>query len=87
MASRDKRNDAAKARGNGSRKGTAAVSEREAKALRGLGVLGPHGEMELPSVRILGYSLEMRDGAGRLTFCYLKEEICGFAIHLMERRP
>lgn len=30
---------------------------------------------------------EMRDGAGRLTFCYLKEEICGFAIHLMERRP
>ena len=64
MASRDKRNDAAKARGNGSRKGTAAVSEREAKALRGLGVLGPHGEMELPSVRILGYSLEMRDGAG-----------------------
>ena len=29
---------------------------------------------------------EMRDGVGRLTFCYLKEEICGFAIHLMERR-
>lgn len=30
---------------------------------------------------------EMRDAANRLTFCYLREEICGFAIHLMERGP
>jgi 2-dehydro-3-deoxyphosphogluconate aldolase/(4S)-4-hydroxy-2-oxoglutarate aldolase len=28
---------------------------------------------------------EMRDPSGRITFCYLKEEICGFALHLMEK--
>ena len=45
-------------------KGRGPVSEREAQALLELRTLGPHGELELPSVRILGYSLELRDGKG-----------------------
>ena len=38
------------------------LSERELRAQRALATLGPHGEMELPSVTIDGYSLELRDG-------------------------
>lgn len=41
-----------------------APSERELRAQRDLGVLGPHGELELPSVTIDGYSLELRSGDG-----------------------
>ncbi len=40
------------------------ASERELRAQRRLATLGPHGEMELPSVTIDGYSLELRDGDG-----------------------
>ena len=42
----------------------AAREEKEAKAQRELGIVGPHGDMRLASVVIEGYSLELRDGDG-----------------------
>jgi hypothetical protein len=39
-------------------------SESELRAQRELGVLGPHGELELESVTVDGYSLELRSGDG-----------------------
>ena len=41
-----------------------AVSDREARAQRELGIVGPHGELQLASVTIDGYSLELREGDG-----------------------
>jgi len=52
MASKDKKKEKAGER----------LSEKELKAQRDLCVLGPHGELELPSVVIDGYSLELREG-------------------------
>ncbi len=47
-------------------------------------------ERAMASLEGKGFSFdpasEMRDASGRITFCYLKEEICGFALHLMERK-
>jgi hypothetical protein len=46
----------------GSRPGTDRKDEKDAKALRELGIVGPHGDLRLASVVIEGYSLELRDG-------------------------
>lgn len=61
MASKDK--DTAKKQADGT-KASAASEERDAKAQRELGIVGPHGDMRLASVVIEGYSLELRDGDG-----------------------
>ena len=52
--------------GKGSDKQTPkdANDAKDAKAQRELGILGPHGDMELASVTINGYSLELRDRGG-----------------------
>ena len=61
MGSKDKQDE------DGSpRKKADRLSEKDLKAHRDLCVLGPHGEMVLPSVTIDGYSLELRDGDGFL---------------------
>lgn len=63
MAFKDKdipRKKAASAKAGARRSG----SERDAKAQRELGIVGPHGDMQLASVIIEGYSLELRDGDG-----------------------
>jgi len=59
MASKDKKAD-----DGSTRKKADGLSDKELKAQRALCVLGPHGELELPSVVIDGYSLELRDGDG-----------------------
>ncbi|MDP4074722.1 ROK family protein [Acidovorax sp. A1169] len=63
MASKDKDKDT-KANKATPDKPSAAQEEKEAKARRELGILGPHGDMRLASVVIEGYSLELRDGDG-----------------------
>jgi len=59
MAEKHKHKDS-----NEAEPGARPASERELKAQRRLATLGPHGGMELPSVTIDGYSLELRDGDG-----------------------
>lgn len=49
---------------NGNGNGSGDTSASDLRAQRELGVLGPHGELALPSVTIDGYSLELRDGEG-----------------------
>ena len=63
MASKDKSKETVSQNNKGGA-ATDGTSVREEKALRDLCVLGPHGEMELPSVTITGYSLELRDEEG-----------------------
>ncbi len=65
MASKDKDKDKdTKAQKATADKPSAAQEERDAKAQRELGIVGPHGDMRLASVVIEGYSLELRDGDG-----------------------
>lgn len=45
-------------------KSGAAQKDKDAKAQRELGIVGPHGDMRLASVVIDGYSLELGDGDG-----------------------
>ncbi|MFN7154341.1 MAG: hypothetical protein ACK4OE_11680 [Acidovorax sp.] len=61
MASKDK--DSAPKPSAG-KKPSAAREEKDAKAQRELGIVGPHGDMRLASVIIEGYSLELSDGEG-----------------------
>ncbi|CAN7619934.1 ROK family protein [Acidovorax sp. LjRoot66] len=63
MASKDKDKDT-KAKKATPDKPSAAQEEKDAKAQRELGIVGPHGDMRLASVVIEGYSLELRDGDG-----------------------
>lgn len=42
-------------------KGSEKQDDKDSKAQRELGILGPHGDMRLASVIINGYSLELRD--------------------------
>jgi hypothetical protein len=64
MASKDKEKDTKTARKADAAQPSAARAEKEAKAQRELGIVGPHGDMRLASVVIEGYSLELRDGDG-----------------------
>ncbi|RYF27806.1 MAG: ROK family protein [Comamonadaceae bacterium] len=57
MASKDKKDE-----DGSTRKKADRLSDKELKAQRDLCVLGPHGELALPSVSIDGYSLELREG-------------------------
>ncbi|RYF07776.1 MAG: ROK family protein [Comamonadaceae bacterium] len=57
MASKDKKDE-----DGSTRKKADRLSEKDLKAQRDLCVLGPHGELALPSVSIDGYSLELREG-------------------------
>ncbi len=63
MASKDKDQDT-KTKKPAADKPSAAREEKDAKAQRELGIVGPHGDMRLASVVIEGYSLELRDGDG-----------------------
>ena len=65
MASKDKEKDTKKANKKAdAAKPSAAREDKEARAQRELGIVGPHGDMRLASVVIEGYSLELRDGDG-----------------------
>lgn len=61
MASKNKNTQ--KKRSESAKPGTAS-DDKDAKAQRELGIVGPHGDMRLASVIINGYSLELRDGDG-----------------------
>ncbi len=60
MASKDK--DSTNKPAAGSKPGAERKDDKDAKAQRELGIVGPHGDMRLASVVIEGYSLELRDG-------------------------
>ena len=62
MASKDKESKNKPAAG--SQPGADRKDEKDAKAQRELGIVGPHGDMRLASVVIEGYSLELHDGDG-----------------------
>lgn len=67
MASKDKEKEKDTKKANkkaDAAKPSAAREDKEARAQRELGIVGPHGDMRLASVVIEGYSLELRDGDG-----------------------
>lgn len=59
---KDKAKRAAKKRTRDAKPAPATREDKDAKAQRELGIIGPHGDMRLASVVIEGYSLELRHG-------------------------